>query len=170
MVMQTVESTSDHDVTFLLNLPHGEIVIFFSMKIWNQSSKTAGIGQKEQFKFQIPLRELGEMWSIGPDGDKTELVISIQNPPKFFRKERDISLAHSQQSTHWSEKSMWLRQTDIVENNISLHGVPFTLQKTNPLIDIGTLSVGYIFSATCNLMIVARTVDYLQTCISCCSE
>ncbi len=141
MVMRTVESSSDHDITFLLNLHHGEIVIFFSMAGRVQKSKDAMTDGKDQFKFQIPLRELGEIWSIGTDDDKTELVISLQNPPKFFKKRLDVSDAHKNTSTHWSEKSMWLRLTDIVQENPSLQDVPFTLCKTKSIIDIGMSSI-----------------------------
>ena len=149
MVMRTVKSCSDHDITFLLNLHHGEMVIFFSMAFRVQNPKYATIDGKDQFKFQIPLRELGEIWSIGTDDDKTELVISLQNPPKFFKKRLDVSDAHKNTSTHWSEKSMWLRQTDIMQDNPSLKEVPFTLCKNNSIIDIGMSNIVVMpFSAT----------------------
>jgi RNA-dependent RNA polymerase len=148
MGMYRVQSAPQAEIQFRQNMRHQELVVEFQIKIQDprpvESSKNNSLHGKynrtETLKYTIPFSQLGVIHRVGSDEDKIALLISLETPPRFFRKWNEVN-THEDGSNYWNQNDAWYRQTDIVYNPNILKSSPLTLKKTVPIIDIGRHSL-----------------------------
>ena len=93
----------------------------------------------ERYRFRIPLAQLSRVRTV-QDERSCALIISLDNPPNFYRRMHRVEASHEEDPRYWTEWDCWFRQTDIVHDPRSLMLAPLALKKDKPIIDIGTTS------------------------------
>ena len=90
------------------------------------------------FKLQMShTQDIRVIEVIQPDvPDLAVLVITVDTPPRFFRKHPD-ALSHRQGASKWTPKESWWRQTDISYDPSKLREMPTSLKKEASPINIG---------------------------------
>lgn len=141
--------TPQTEIQFRQNMLRRELVIEFQINIRDPRTarSQAPIPQQlgkynrtETIRFRIPFSQLNVIHKVKDDQNKIGLLISIETPPRFFRK-LDEAKTHEERSRYWTENDAWYRQTDIVYNPNHLKSSALTLKKTQPIIDIGKSAV-----------------------------
>ena len=147
MGMYRVHSPPQMEIHFRQNMRYQEITVEFQIKIQDprpleNSKKTSLHGKynrNETLRFKIPFSQLQVIHRVQDDDDKVVLLISLETPPRYFRKWNEAN-THEEGANYWNESDAWYRQTDIVYNPNILKSLPLTLKKTVPIIDIGKFS------------------------------
>lgn len=150
MRMYRADQPPRTDIQFRQNLCHGEVVIQFQISIRDARVPRPGssnispipdlgkFDRKETIRFSVKYPQLQVIHKVRDSPDKFGLVISLETPPKFFRKWDEVN-THEENSKYWKEFDAWYRQTDIVYNPAVLKNAPLTIKKSEPIIDIGEL-------------------------------
>jgi len=145
-IMCRVLPTDAHNIRFCLNMLHREITVEFLLDIRDQraargNSKASHYGKddrQENMRFRIPLSQLEAIQQVEFSEDKIVLLISLDTPPKFFKK-LDAGQTHDDKARYWSENDTWYRQTDVVYAHGLLQKTPLALKKSRPVLDLGKL-------------------------------
>ena len=99
----------------------------------------SGLGQhnrKDNLQFRIPFSQLEIIRQIETNENKMILLISLENPPAFYKQMEPLS-SHDNKSRSWGGNDAWYRQTDIAYDPNYLKKSPLALKKQRPLIDLG---------------------------------
>lgn len=147
MGMYGVRSAPQTEIRFRQNMRYQELTVEFHIKIQDprpvENSKKSSLHGKynrnETLRFTIPFSQLQVIHRIQDDHDKIVLLISLETPPRYFRKWNEAN-THEEGANYWNQSDAWYRQTDIVYNPNILKSLPLTLKKTVPIIDIGKYS------------------------------
>lgn len=93
------------------------------------------------YMFQVPFDMLKSIKNLDYEKygiqDYFGLVISLDSPPAFYRKQIGAEAGHVPGSLTWSEFDTWYRQTDIDYDPIRLNTIKVALHKEHPEIDTG---------------------------------
>lgn len=150
MTMYRADQPPRAGIQFRQDLVHGEVVIQFQISIRDPHVPRPGssnispipdlgkFDRKETIRFSVKYPQLQVIHKVRDSPDKIGLVISLETPPKFFRKWDEVN-THEENSKYWSQFDAWYRQTDIVYNPAILKKSAITLKKSLPVIDIGEL-------------------------------
>ncbi|KAI9668336.1 MAG: hypothetical protein M1829_005540 [Trizodia sp. TS-e1964] len=130
-------SSSSQKVSLELNLFRRQITVTFDITLKDDRVKGRPVYRKETYRFYIPLDDLREYHEVAISDDARMLVLTLDTPPTFFRKARDVQATLEEKKEFWSERDAWYRQTDIVVDPSVVKALPITLKKTKPIIDIG---------------------------------
>ena len=127
--------------TFKQNMFHREIVIELELPITDPRppQPNAKIGQHnrlETIRFSVPFRQLETIYLLKTDKSQVELLLTLDEPPRYFRKVGDLG-THEENGRYWNQNDAWYRQTDIVYDPKILRYAPIALRKLKPVIDIG---------------------------------
>ena len=141
--LKHLESKSEGAIHFHLNMLFRELKIEFKISIqdWRIEKPGAAVPNKgkynreEYIRFTIPFTDLTEIRESPAENGCFALTITLQVPPRFFRRESQTS-SHDN-SNRWTHKEVWYRQTDVIYNTHSLMRLPVTLKKTHALLDLG---------------------------------
>ena len=144
MGMYRVQSAPQAEIYFRQNMRHQEVTVEFNIRIQDprpvESTKNASLHGKynrnETLRFNIPFSQLQVVHRVKDDADKVALLISLETPPRFFRKWNEVN-THEEGANYWNQNDAWYRQTDIIYNPTILKSSPVTLKKTVRIIDIG---------------------------------
>lgn len=144
MGMYRVHSAPQAEIHFRQNMRYQELAVEFHLKIQDPRpvenrkniSQYGKYNRDETLRFNIPFSQLQVIHRIQEDQDKIALLISLETPPRYFRKWNEVN-THEEGANYWSQNDAWYRQTDIVYNPNILKSLPLTLKKTVPIIDIG---------------------------------
>lgn len=141
MNMFTACPSSRKAIQFRQSMLHREIVMEFELDISDPRPpgthpKAGKLNRTETFRFHIPFRQLDEVHQIQADQEMVVLLMSLDQPPRVFRKVDDLH-THEDNGRFWTQNDAWYRQTDILYDPQSLRSSPLTLRKFKPLIDIG---------------------------------
>ncbi len=134
-------STPHNEIVFRQELRRGEVVVEFPIKILDPRPSTdhpevGKLNRSSRFRFYIPFSQLQVIHRVRSDENKTTLIISMEAPPKFYRERHDV-IPPDETGKYWNQNDAWFRQTDIVYDRNQLQTLPLTLQKEQPIIDIG---------------------------------
>ena len=152
MSMHELKATPPIGIKFRQNMLRREIGVEMQVYIQDlraslengtQVSNLGKHNRTETYQFRVPFSQLQKIRQIPTETNKMVLLISLDTPPRFFRKVPEID-THEERARFWSQNDAWYRQTDIVYNPKHIRSSPLTLKKTKPVIDIGT--VGYSLS------------------------
>ena len=141
MSMHKVYSTASSNIQFRQSMRYKEIVFEMTLQIRDPEGpkqRRLDVGRNDRdevIRFKVPFSQLEVIHNVPSDGDQVELLISLDTPPRFYRKVDEASTHDN--GRHWREHDTWFRQTDIVYDHTRLSSVPLTLKKTKPIIDIG---------------------------------
>ncbi|MCJ1464650.1 hypothetical protein MMC07_003263 [Pseudocyphellaria aurata] len=144
MSMSRTVPTPQTEIQFRQNMHRRELVIEFQLNIRDPRTTRSQIpipqlgkyNRTETIRFSIPFSQLQVIRKVKDDQNKIGLLVSMDNPPRFFRKLDEVN-THEEKSRYWTENDAWYRQTDIVYNPSHLKSSALTLKKTQPIIDIG---------------------------------
>ena len=144
MGMYRVHSAPQAEIHFRQNMRYQDLAVEFHIKIHDPrpvgNSKNGSLHGKynrnETLRFNIPFSQLQVIHRIQADKDQIALLISLDTPPRYFRKWNEAN-THEVGANYWNQNDAWYRQTDIVYNPNILKSLPLTLKKTVPIIDIG---------------------------------
>lgn len=147
MSMCKVFPTPQCEIQFRQNMRHQEMVVLFQVKIQDprtiqegkQTPQPGKYDRTESLRFNIPFSQLQVVHKVHNEEDKMSIVISLETPPRFFRK-LDEAKTHEENGVYWNQSDAWYRQTDIIYAPGLLKSSPLTLKKTLPVIDIGMFS------------------------------
>ena len=139
----TVFPSAEHQIHFRVDLFKRAIIVEFMLDIRDPRNAPSNEGnthlgrhnREERFRFQMPFSQLKVINQVDSANDKLDLLISLETPPKFFRKV-DPHDTHEQYSKIWKDRDAWYRQTDVFYSRKSLK-LPLTLRKPRPVIDLG---------------------------------
>ena len=143
----TVFPSTEHQIQFRVDLFRKAIVVEFMLEIRDPRYASSNAGnthlgrhnREEQFKFQIPFSQIKVINQVDSPSDNLDLLLSLETPPKFFRKV-DPQGTHGESSKSWKDIDSWYRQTDVFYSRKSLK-LPLTLRKPRPVIDLGKYSL-----------------------------
>lgn len=96
--------------------------------------------RKENIRFNIPFRQLEEIYQVEAEQNMVVFVMSLDQPPQVFRKVDEL-YTHEDSGRFWNHHDAWYRQTDIIYDHQSLRSSPLTLRKFKPTIDIGKYDI-----------------------------
>ena len=145
MSMHEVKAAASIGIQFRQNMLRREIGIEMQVYIqdWRaltedgaQVSNLGKYNRTETYQFRVPYSQLQVIRQVQVESNKVVLLISLETPPRFFRKVPEID-THEEKARFWSQNDAWYRQTDIVYNPRHIRSSPLTLKKTKPVIDIG---------------------------------
>ena len=145
MCMHQVKSKPPIESQFRQNVLRREIVVEMQVQIrdWRvppkdgiQIPRHGKYNRTETYQFRVPFSQLQKIYEIEAYENTIVLLISLETPPRFFRKVSEID-THEETARVWSQNDAWYRQTDIVYNPKHLKSSSLTLKKSNPVIDIG---------------------------------
>lgn len=144
MSMYRAVPTPQAEIQFRQNMHHREVVIEFQINISDPRTalREAHISQlgkynrTETLRFCIPFSQVQVIHQVQDHQNEIGLVISMETPPKFFRK-LDEANTHEEKSRYWNQNDAWYRQTQIVYAPSNLKSSALTLKKTQAIIDIG---------------------------------
>lgn len=93
----------------------------------------------QNYKFEIPLAQMEAIREVTIDESTKVLVFSLDSPPKFYRRGEDIRSSHDPTRSEWTEKQIWLRQTDINSRDglATRMQLPISLHNTQTVVDLG---------------------------------
>ena len=161
MNMRTVLPRGDTGIKFCMNMFHREISVQFPLHIVDPQAASnlqrAKHNRTELFQFRIPFTRLKAVHHLANQGTELILLISLENPPKFFKQLNPMN-SHDDKALTWGDNDTWYRQTDIVYMPSELKKSSLTWKKTNPLIDLGMCES----LAQDLLLTIRRTLDYLS--------
>lgn len=148
-------ATVDNSITLSLDLRRRQITVNFSFKFRDprrdgksliSSTEIGAYDRVNKYMFQIPFDQLEKIQRKEHDSNTDLLVISLDCPPRFYRKREDSRVGHFPDSLRWEEYDTWFRQTDIMYDPYPLHRQKIALHKNTPDIDIGRWTT-YVFRA-----------------------
>ena len=141
MSKRSVQSSPTAPIKFGLNMRHRELMIEFELVTEKQRSTNKPHafvrGMKETLMFSIPFQQMQNIFSIQAPEKILDLVISLETPPKFFKRV-DGFRVEEDKGRQWTERDIWYRQTDIVHAPGKLKNSAVTLKKFKPILDLGT--------------------------------
>ena len=167
MNMCTVLPSLGNDIQFRLSLLHREIAVEFLLDIRDQRTRRDnGKGllaekkdRQEMIRFRIPLSQLGVIYQVRAQHDQIVLLISLETPPKFFKK-LDPAQTHVDDGRYWTEHDAWYRQTDIMYAHSHLKKSPLSLKKSRPVIDLGKYCAQLLHACSLWLICKGRWTTY----------
>ncbi|KAG9247412.1 RNA dependent RNA polymerase-domain-containing protein [Calycina marina] len=151
VAMHTIdrEVQRQQEVTFEVDLAKKRIVATFDVEFkdprnmnprLSDPSNPKPVGHADRnnkFMFQIDFSYIDEIYLLSRSEVESALVISLKNPPQFYRKRLDEKASHSDENLVWTEFDTWYRQTDIIYDPYLLALLPVKLHKESRVIDIG---------------------------------
>lgn len=137
--MRTVGFRQHERARVVLDLKRREMAVYFQLPILNSSLNPHVTGQQPQsYRVKVHFSQLSrifERWNS--ESGCISHVISLETPPVYHRRIRDLSSTFTVSDTTWRDSDTWYRQTDIVHTPESLAKLPVSLRKVRPLINIG---------------------------------
>ena len=140
--IKRVEASDRAEIFLRQNMKHRELQVEFSLRIRDWRAKNPEIkgtvgkdDRDETFKFTVPFSLLGKIHLGQLSRDEFALYISLENPPKFFRKDSWNRL--DERAKVWRDNATWFRQTDVVYARSGPKHSPIMLQKIYPILDLG---------------------------------
>lgn len=156
MPLRTLEPSEAFDLCFRVNLQKRRIVTNFKVKFLDDGSTSHLPGYKpnefnrvNQYRFEIPFGQLKAIQRVELNQGAFGLLISLDNPPQFYRKRMDQKVCHADEGLQWNEMDTWYRQTDLVYDPYPLQRAVVTLHKERPFIDLGKPPFSLSHSITC---------------------
>ncbi|PLB39242.1 RdRP-domain-containing protein [Aspergillus candidus] len=161
--MRTVGLGADEHPFLLFDLKARAMMVYFQLPIlFNPKSKLQAGDKYNQYRLKIPLVQLTRILQSGDPASKISHLLVLDSPPLYFRRATDIPNTFVDDNS-WRDSDSWYRQTNIVHNPLELAGVPTSLRKLKPMIDIGRWNVLRVtfpksfglnpnFSLVCNLL------------------
>ena len=142
--MKQVNASAKAAITFQQNLFYRELHIGFRLPVRDSRSSKPGVAisnlgklnRDEDFKIKVPFRDLTEIREIPIGPECFALLITLESPPRFFKRVDDPR-TYDNQSRVWKDRDSWYRQTDVVYNPSTLKRRPLTLQKVDTVLDLG---------------------------------
>ncbi|CAK1358806.1 unnamed protein product [Cercospora beticola] len=132
IILHTAEPSPQTKVAFTVDLQHKELTLAFPVHV---PSKGDGLVERH-FNLRItPAQISGAFMVRDPDGT-TSVVFTIETPPLVSRKVTNLSSTHDDKATLWTERSTWLRQTDI-DLYPWARSSAIELRKVNTIIEVG---------------------------------
>lgn len=125
-------------IEFTLNLFRREIDIQFPLSVPDSEHKEQS--QLGMYRFRLPLAHLKRIYEFRNGDKKRVLTISMDTPPAFFRRVRDVESTHDDQCSTWNERQTWFRATEIAEQKEGVASTPARLRKDGAIIDIGEIT------------------------------
>ncbi|PLN75384.1 RdRP-domain-containing protein [Aspergillus taichungensis] len=139
--MRTVGLSADEHPFLLLDLKSRAMMIYFQLPILFNSKSNLLSGDKySQYRLKIPLVQVTRILQSGDPASNISHLIVLDSPPMYFRRATDIPNTFVDDNS-WRDSDSWYRQTNIVHNPLELAGVPTSLRKLKPIIDIGRWNV-----------------------------
>ena len=144
MTMCRVLPTRDIAIEFRQDMLHRELKVAFQILIQDprqsrSNTKATGLGlhnRVEKLQFRIPFSQLKEFRQVETENEKVVLLISLENPPAFFKQVKPLD-SHENAAKFWSDNDSWYRLTDVAYDPNYLKSKPLSLKKLRPLIDLG---------------------------------
>jgi RNA-dependent RNA polymerase len=122
----------------VVNLEHREVVVFFQLGVFNRHQKaTRAQDTFQDYRLKLSFGQLKRILQTRPNelGSSISHIISIDTPPVYHRRLKDINSTFSVNS--WRDADTWFRQTDIVHIPENLARLPISLRKHASIINIG---------------------------------
>jgi len=130
---------SESRITWEVNFTKRKIGITFTclMSPENFDPRT------EKFTLEIPFTQVEQLFvpaEEDPNSPQKIFVISLPDPPKFYRELKDWTKSMKEKGqTRWLTQDVWMRQTDIELDMPARLRRPMGLRHNKPIVDIGRL-------------------------------
>lgn len=133
--MHQISATDLHPVILELDLTKGRPKIDIRFSAYPQDQP----GDLKRYRLQASLQLVHSVIKCRYE-DRICLVLSVQEPPKYFQQTADVEKTHTQRAVDWKEwPKMWERQTDIDNDMNACNTEPLSLVRANPIVDTGKL-------------------------------
>ena len=130
--MHRLSAETKHPIRLTLDLSEGRQKIDMRYSIQQDGQ----VGPR-RFCLQANLETIASV-SRYRDQERVYLVISLREPPRYFRQSSDIARTHATRTTMWKEwPKMWERQTDINHDMEARDTEPIALVRSDAIIDTG---------------------------------
>jgi hypothetical protein len=134
--MMTMYRSCKQNVEFVLDLGRRKINVNFHIHV-PVSGEICDLGS---YRLQLRLDKLSTVFYENEGGCEI-LSISLELPPKLYRRTNDVAETHQDGSRFWTEWDALIRQTDVVVDDKTLRREPTGIRKDQAIIDIGKHSV-----------------------------
>ena len=136
--MRTVGAGASEQTSLILDLKRRALFVCFQLLIFNSKSKPGSSTEVYQdYRLKIPFSQLTHIFQTrDPVSSCMSHFTFLESPPLYYRRIKNVSSTFIDETT-WRDADTWFRQTHVVHNPQELSTLPISLQKSNPLIDIG---------------------------------
>jgi hypothetical protein len=144
--MKAAKPLKDQKISLQLNIFRREFLdIHFPLDMSSfkpSTSRPSEVKKEVSYRFVINLVDIQSLKKVKHDGGIFSLIISLDSPPRFFRRFNNVASSHAPNSRRWNGWDAWYRQTDVVSDPSSLKKEALTLRKPNAIIDLGQFLCG----------------------------
>ena len=139
LVLHTLKATPSSRPTVVVNLHRKCLDINFTliMPVLPSLEHRGSRYVQRLLKICLNFAQINEIVKPRSDDKRATLLIPIDQPPQVFRKTDNVELTLEPDTTFWTERNTWYRQTDIVGDPIAAREVMTQLQRENLIIDVG---------------------------------
>ncbi|KAI9888212.1 MAG: hypothetical protein M1814_001088 [Vezdaea aestivalis] len=140
MIREQVKPPVGQTVTIALKLGRRRVLdVQFALAFKADESEQAHTKENcsDKYRLQIPLLELTKVVRVDDYSSSISLIMTLSNPPCFYRQLQDVSPSHNVQTRRWLAWDSWYRQTDVVFDPQDLKNDPISLRKPRAIIDLG---------------------------------
>jgi RNA-dependent RNA polymerase len=151
MACQRIQGSRKDRISFEVDLRRRRLKVLFNVSFIDPRLQgvedfqtDVQLGQNDRvntYMFQIPFENLKSIKYLDYEQrgiqDFFGLVICLDSPPPYYRKQIGAQAGHVPGNLVWSEFDTWYRQTDIDYDPYRLNTVKVSLHKEHPEIDTG---------------------------------
>lgn len=151
MACRRIQRGPQDPISFTVDLRRRRLTVKFNVSFIDPRvtgvedfESTTKIGENDRintYMFQIPFENLSSIKLLDYEHlgiqDFFGLVVSLNSPPPFYRKQLGATSGHAPGNLTWSEFDTWYRQTDVDYDPYRLNTVKVSLHKEHPEIDTG---------------------------------
>lgn len=102
-----------------------------------------------RYRLQANLQQVRKVMKCHT-GDRTYLVISLRDPPKYYKQTEDLEKTHTSRGSVWKEwPRMWERQTDIDNDMGARDNEAISLVRDDPIVDTGEYPLSHPMKPQC---------------------
>jgi len=138
MPMRTVGTGLDEQPSLVLDLKRRALFIYFRLPIFSSIYKpTSSADVYQEYRLKIHFSQLTKIFQTRDSlSGCTSHFTFLESPAIYHRRIKNIQSTFVD-GTSWRDGDTWYRQTHVVHNPHAQATLPISLQKRNPVIDIG---------------------------------
>ncbi|EED13834.1 RNA-directed RNA polymerase (Sad-1), putative [Talaromyces stipitatus ATCC 10500] len=138
LLLRHLQKTSEETCRLTVDLKNRQLLVFFQLPLQSTQRVTA----ISQYRLQVPFAQLTTLYQQSHSDESANTVshiIRFDSPPLYHRHLYNVESSFSglDSANSWRAMDCWYRQTDIVHRHGDWAGLPISLRKKNPIIDIG---------------------------------
>lgn len=137
--MRTVGNERNERAFLVIDLKRRDLSVHFQLPSFKNKPKSASTGETyNQYRLSIPFVRLVKIYQTrDPKSGKVSHLTFLGSPAIYHQRIQETWVTFNDDMS-WRESDSWYRQTSVVYNPDELSTLPVSLNRSRPVIDIGT--------------------------------